>query len=434
MAEAPDVKVAMLAWISRDDGLVPEMRELAVSAGYSIVREMRQVKDVPDPKYYFGSGKVVEFSTVEGVRSLLTPADLTPPQVYSISKASGLVVLDRIRVILELFKERASTPESRLQVELADLHHQLPIIKEYIHQGTLRERPGFLGGGEYRVDYYYEMARKRMARIRKELALTRRSRCLKRTLRRRRGARAVSIAGYTNAGKSTLFNALITEGAPSKTAEVSPMVFTTLGTSTRKMDGIKNCMITDTVGFIRDLPPWLVEGFMSTLEEVFQSDVVLLVVDSSDPGPTILRKLTGSLEVLRNGNTQGKVVLVLNKTDIGPSRSDDEVGSLLEGGLEPSMHAMLSAIVQVSAKDRTNIEGLVAAVRDLLGPLIEYRSVVPQTEAGFEAAKWLKEISEEAFESFGDATIEIKGLIEGRWFVPATRRVAEVNGTMDPLP
>lgn len=313
-----DIKKAVLAWISRDDDRVPEARELAEAAGYEIVQEVRQNRDRPDTRHYLGRGKVTEIEFIDGATHILIPSDITPPQSYNISSITKKSVTDRIRMILEIFRLRANSPESRLQVELADLQHQLPIVREYVHRGKLSEKPGFMAGGEYQVDYYLDMIRRRMSAINRELKEIGRRRGEARSRRRRKGIRLVSLAGYTNAGKSTLMNALIDDERPEKRQEEASAVFTTLSTATRRMKGRENWLITDTVGFISDLPPFLIEGFMSTLEEVFDSDAVILVVDASEERENISYKLTESLKILRDGPVKGKVVIALNKIDRCP--------------------------------------------------------------------------------------------------------------------
>jgi len=150
--EAAHRKKAVLVWISADDHLIPETEELCRSAGYTIERRVHQTKKRPDPRCYLGTGKVEEIVKEDGIEHVIIPSDITPAQTYNLSSATGMAVTDRIRLILEIFRLRANSPESRLQVELADLHHQLPIVREYVHQGKLSEKPGFMAGGEYRID------------------------------------------------------------------------------------------------------------------------------------------------------------------------------------------------------------------------------------------------------------------------------------------
>ncbi len=220
-------------------------------------------------------------------------------------------VADRVRVILEIFRRRAGTREARLQVELAKLRYEMPIVREAIHLSKTGERPGFLAGGQHAVERIHERMGKRMSRIRRELDRISDERELRRKHRRRGGFHLVSLAGYTNAGKSSLLTALTED-----TAEVEDRVFTTLTTQTRRVESERrDILLTDTVGFIDDLPPWLVEAFHSTLEEIALADVILLVVDASDPPAEVERKLASSLKTLHgfasrrleveNGGTTG---------------------------------------------------------------------------------------------------------------------------------
>jgi len=402
---------SVLAWISADDELVEETRELCLHAGYRVVREVRQKRREPDPKFYLGPGKIRELKDENDAEFVVTPTDLDPTQIFNISKATGLSVSDRIRVVLELFHSRATSPEARLQVEMADIRYQIPILREYIHQGTLSDRPGFMAGGEYRVDYYYEMARKRMAHIRELLRKERKRRGRTRYLRKRRGTYLVSVAGYTNAGKSTLVNALSRNTSPDKTLETADRMFTTIATSTRRMRGRRDCMITDTVGFIRALPPWLIEGFMSTLEELFSADVVLLVVDASEGREKIASRLGESMSILRNGNCSGRILLVLNKIDL---LDDDEPLSLLDM-VQPGNMDMMDEVVPVSAASEEGISELIEAVNRVLPPTVSVSIRVPMTEYSPLIASWIHANTFDVRIVYTTESAVIKCRMEKRW-------------------
>jgi GTP-binding protein HflX len=377
---------AILAWISRDDDSIPEVLELCSSAGYRIVGEVRQSRRYPDSQYYIGKGKAREIIKEEGVEYLIIPSDISPPQVFNLSSVTKLVVVDRIRLILEIFKNRANTPEARLQVELADLHHQLPIVREYVHQGKLSEKPGFMAGGEYQVDYYYDMIRRQMTTIKHDLEEIQIRREEARAKRRRRGSYLIAIAGYTNAGKSTLMNTLMEVGPGEKLQESSPEVFTTLSTSTRRMKGGKNRLLIDTVGFISDLPPFLIQGFMATMEEVFDSDIVVLVVDGSDPPDIVRRKLSDSMAILREGHTRGQVIIALNKSDRFGSEADAVKGPLEEAYMAGDPKVV--SVIPVSALTGEGLEALIASIDGCLPS----RIVV---HAGFRSDRSITEIGRE---------------------------------------
>jgi GTP-binding protein HflX len=313
-----------------------EIEALAGSAGMRVVRTFVQRIDSPNPKFHIGEGKVEEVARYlkpggngEGARGpLVAPAlavfngDLKPTQVFHLEKALGIPVFDRVRLILEIFTLRANSPEARLQVELAHLQYDVPLVREYIHRTRTGEHPGlFFAGGAYQVDDYYEMIKARMARIRRELSRIGGERAQRRKTRRRGGQALLALAGYTNAGKSALFRALTDEHVA-----VDDELFTTLSTTTRRLrmplQGSK-ALLSDTVGFIRNLPPWLVEAFLSTLEEVFLSDAIILVVDLSDPLEEMLSKLGTTLGILRKGARPVPVIAAFNKTDIVDHRVAD---------------------------------------------------------------------------------------------------------------
>src|SRR5213593_125530 len=189
--------------------------------------------------------------------------------------------------LAELFAQRASSREGKLQVELALLQYEVPLLREWIHEADIGERPGFMAGGEQRVDAYLETVKRRIKRIRDELESIRRGREARRTLRKERGYHLVALAGYANAGKTSLLNALADERLL-----VEDRMFSTLSTATRSLTGTrKRILLTDTIGFVDGVPFWMVEAFNATLEEILQADLVLLLVDVSDSEDEIRRKV-----------------------------------------------------------------------------------------------------------------------------------------------
>jgi GTP-binding protein HflX len=419
-------RTAALIWITRDKDLVPEMLELCSSAGYSIVNEIGQGKKTPDPRFYLGPGKIDEVGLLNA-EYIITVADLTPSQLYNISSVTGKIVADRTRVILDLFQKRANSPEARMQVEIADLRYQLPVLREYIHQGKMSERPGFMAGGEYKIDYYYEMIKKRISQLKRRVEGERRRRGRKRTLRRRRGAHLISIAGYTNAGKSTLLNQMIETDRVDKTTEVGEAMFTTISTTTRRMRGDRGCLISDTVGFIKDLPPWLVEGFMSTLEEIFEADIVLLLIDASDPPNIMERKLSDSLSILQKGGTEGKIIIVGNKIDL-LAEDPDQMEMMIRNSIPQEFDERIGAFVPVSAKGGIGIDELILMINKLLPPLIE---VIFQLPAGRCTPAFLIRIRAHAHkfdELYNDLDVIIKCSMEERWVGHFKKMVERMGG------
>lgn len=393
-----------------------EILALSGSAGYRVVRTFVQAPGSPNPKYFLGEGKVHQIGRYiarcgggkapgagtagaeddedddEGPDDgpcgdkpevAIFNGNLKPTQVFHLEKALGIPVFDRIRLILEIFTRRANSPEARLQVELARLQYDVPLVREYIHRTRTGEHPGlFFAGGAYQVDDYYQMIKSRMAKIRSELERIGLERAQRRKTRRRGGQALVSLAGYTNAGKSALFRALCSEEAV-----VGDELFTTLSTTTRRLrfpvQGSK-VLLTDTVGFIRNLPPWLIEAFMSTLEEVFLSDAIVLVVDLADgPGETA-SKLATTLGILQKGDRNIPVMLALNKTDLL-----DGAEALRRAEALLSVHN-LPRNCMVSAVTGAGLDGL---VRLTLGSLPDFffgDISGPATELGALAAEGIR--------------------------------------------
>jgi len=290
----PEKMDAMIISLEED---TVEMEELARAMNYRIKRIFVQKRGSPHPKFFMGKGKVAEiglFLKEEEGRSIkmaVVNSPLKPTQIFHLQNAWDVTVFDRTRLILEIFSYRARSQEARLQVELAKLEYEVPLVKELIHRAKMGEHPGYMAGGEYQVDQYYEMIRKRLKKIRTRLKTVKKDRSEKRRHRREKGFFLISIAGYTNAGKSMLLKTLTSEDVI-----IEDKVFSTLVTLTRRGQGKRGgaFLFSDTVGFIKDLPPWLIEAFHSTLEEIFLADIVLLVIDVSEEVDTILSKIRTS--------------------------------------------------------------------------------------------------------------------------------------------
>jgi GTP-binding protein HflX len=338
-----------------------EMEELARSMNYSVRRTFVQKRPSPDPRFFIGSGKVDEIkeflTTPEGknVKVAAFNSPLKPTQIFHLQNALGLTVYDRTRLILEIFSNRAQSQEAKLQVELAKLEYEVPLVKEFIHRSKTGEHPGYMAGGEYPVNTYYDMITKHIKRIKEKLRTVKTDREERRKHRRNEGFFLISIAGYTNAGKSQLLKALTKEDVI-----IEDRFFSTLFTITRRGEGRLGgaFLFSDTVGFIRDLPPWLVEAFNSTLEEIFLSDIIFLVVDVSETIDTVVQKVVTSYKFFQYQDAVPSIILVFNKMDLVTDQNVllTKIANILEQLKGRNIPLLDHGVV--SAKNHENLENL----------------------------------------------------------------------------
>jgi GTP-binding protein HflX len=300
-----------------DDFAVQEVLELAKAAGYTVVDLMTQ-KQVLKSDYGVGVGKAEELRAIvskNGSKTLIIDESLTSSQAYKLATVTRAEIVDRERLVLNIFLRRAKTTEAKLQVQLAELRYEMPRARDEVRFSVAGERAGFMGMGEAAVDVKFRALKRRMTFIKEKLVRAQSARTLHRVERRKLGMPLVSMAGYTSSGKTTLFNKLASESK-----EESPSLFTTLTTTTRAVSfGAvkKKVMLSDTVGFISRLPAYMVESFKSTLEELTYADLVLLLLDASESEESIKIKLTSCQETLDQLKVDpAKVLLVLNKIDL----------------------------------------------------------------------------------------------------------------------
>lgn len=333
--------------------LLAELQGLAETAGARVAGRLTQRREQPDGKTYLGAGKV------EQLRSLAQEADadvvlfdhdLTPAQTRNLEKAVGIKVLDRTELILDIFASHAQTYESRLAVELAQLEYSLPRLKRmWTHLSRLKMGIGMRGPGEKQLEVDRRLVEKRIHDLRSELAQVERRR--EREVAARADHMTVSLVGYTNAGKSTLMNALTAAGV-----RAEDRLFATLDTRTRRwqLPHWGPVLLSDTVGFIRHLPHRLIASFKATLEEARQADLLLHVADAANDA--VYDQIRAVYDVLDEiGIRKKDTILVLNKLDALPSRER------VEGLLNRYPHA-----VPVSARRGEGLDNLALAVSDAL--------------------------------------------------------------------
>ena len=330
---------------------------------------MEQTREA-DSAFLIGRGKAEELAqlvkTLEA-QKVIFENDLKPTQAYNLAKLTGVENIDRFQLILEIFDKRATTREANLQIRLALLRYQLPRARESIRLARIGEQPGFMGMGRYEVDVYTEDMKRRISFIRRELRQVRREREQHRLKRIETGLPTVSLAGYTNAGKTSISNWLTKESKP-----VNLGLFTTLSPSTRLVSFAgRKALLTDTVGFIDRIPILLVEAFNSTLEETAYADAIILVLDIVDTLSEIRRKLDASTNTMQTiGASAVPKVYALNKVDIlSKEEAEDKLAVLRNLIPDP---------VLISAHTGLNIDLLKRRVADALGELVEATFMLPQ--------------------------------------------------------
>ena len=350
-----------------------ELKALAETAGSEVLEALIQRRDRPDPATYIGSGKLIELRQIvvaTGADTVVCDGELSPAQLRTLEDKLKVKVVDRVALILDIFAQHAKSKEGKAQVELAQIAYLLPRLRGW---GDSLSRQvggraaggagiGGRGPGETKIETDRRRIRDKMAKLRREIAEMKVSRDTKRQERKRFNIPSVAIAGYTNAGKSSLLNALTGAGVLVENA-----LFATLDPTVRKSETADGRIYTlsDTVGFVRHLPHQLVDAFKSTLEEVSGADLIVHVVDGSHPDP--FEQIRAVRQVITEiGGGDIPEIIAINKVDIA---SPDVVMEILRK--EPNSYAF-------SVRSGFGVDGLVHAIeKSLPHPSVEIRTVIP---------------------------------------------------------
>ncbi|MYY09582.1 GTPase HflX [Streptomyces sp. SID4919] len=355
------------------DNSLAELAALAETAGAVVLDGVIQRRDKPDAATYIGSGKARELLDLvieSGADTVICDGELSPGQLIHLEDVVKVKVIDRTALILDIFAQHAKSREGKAQVALAQMQYMLPRLRGW-GQSLSRQMGGGKGGGlatrgpgETKIETDRRRIREKMAKMRREIAEMKTGREIKRQERRRNKVPSVAIAGYTNAGKSSLLNRLTGAGVL-----VENSLFATLDPTVRRAEtpGGRVYTLADTVGFVRHLPHHLVEAFRSTMEEVGDSDLILHVVDGSHPAPE--EQLAAVREVIRDvGATHVREIVVINKADAADPL-------VLQRLMRIEKHSLA-----VSARTGQGIEELLALIdSELPRPEVEVEALVPYT-------------------------------------------------------
>lgn len=380
----------------------------------------------PDARYQIGAGKVEELANLvkeTNADKVIFDNPLRTLQTYNLAKATHVEVIDRFQLILEIFTKRATTTEAQLQIQLATLQNEVKHAREKVRLAKNSEQPGFMGLGAYEADVYKEAIKRQVQTILKKLARNREKRVLHRERRLELGFLSISLAGYTSAGKSTLFNALTEE-----TTRVDKSLFTTLSTTTRMVEfSNRKFLLTDTVGFIDRLPISLIEAFHSTLEETIYSDLIILVVDLSEPLETIEKKHNICIETIdRLGALGIPTITALNKIDLlDDTDREQKLTALKDKARNP---------ILISAKCQTNLNELKRKIVATLENYISAQFTLPLTNNTMPFISWVHGKADVRKENFTNDSVEVVFEATPELTEHVRRKVEELNGKFQTNP
>ena len=351
------MKTAILITYDKEDA-VNEATALCDSAGYKVPKIIKQ-KFLKRPKYGISEEILKRLEDdAKKIRPDVIVYDeiLKPSQNYNLASKLHRNILDREALILEIFESRVSNSESKLQVKLAQMRYEMSRAREKVRLAKMGEQPGFFGIGKFEVDVYYNDIKHRMETIKSKLKKAVKQRELHRQSRKRLGFKTISLAGYTSAGKTTLFNKLTGEQR-----QKGDELFTTLSTTVRRLTiKQKAFLISDTVGFISKLPAYMIEAFKSTLEELLYSDLVVVVIDVSDSLFDLKKKFNSCKKTLNEiGVEQDRIIYALNKAELLDQNEILEKVEYL--GLEENKRW-----IQVSAKTGQNTKEFKELIKNVI--------------------------------------------------------------------
>lgn len=390
----------------KEPDLLGEFTALATTADYNIIGTFDIVSE-PSAKFGIRSGKADEIKIWIDVNKpdvVLFSPQLRSSQIFRLMELWDVEVRDRSQVILQIFDKHAYTQQAKLQIEQARLKYELPFEKHQIRMRLAKEHTGDrpiaeqVGGGEDLLNLKVQEQRRRISAITEKLEKISEAQILKKKRRGKEGFIEIALAGYTNAGKSTLHNALTDSGV-----EIANQLFTTLSTKAAELDlPGRQIVLSDSVGFISNLPSALLQAFNTTLMEVAESDVIILVVDASDTIDEMNRKIDTCLDTFNEIGANGiPIITALNKIDLIDIAAIEERKQILA--------EISTEVIPISAENKVNLDSLIAALERILPQLILYSITLPYGNSGMSLLSKLHK----------DAIIVSESYIEDRIIITA---------------